>query len=125
MLIEVSEIHPPKIGGKVSYVHATDGAKFECWPDKLAGVEVGKKYEIETREREYQGRTIVWIQKITPARIARISLEEPQGASSGSPGEAEFVGHVLAALITKGEVEKAQIAVASDWLRKVWRQSET
>lgn len=120
MLIEVTEIHPPRIGGKVSYIHAADGAKFECWPDKLAGVEVGKKYEIETKEREYQGRTIVSIQKIKPARTATITLTETKEASSGSPGEAEYVGHVLAALILKGQIEKNQIATATAWLRKLW-----
>jgi hypothetical protein len=43
--------------------------------------------------------------------------------ASPHPGEAEYVGRVLAALIAKGECDKAQVATATTFLRKVWRGS--
>jgi hypothetical protein len=130
MLIQVAETHPPRPGGKVAYLHAADGQKFEIWPEKLDGVQVGRAYEIEIRERAYDGRTIRSITRITPAATPAVA---PAPVSSGSPGtrlnasphpgEAEYVGRVLAGLIAKGECDKAQVATATAFLRKVWRGS--
>lgn len=125
MLIEVSETHPPRPGGKVGYLHAADGQRYECWPDKLEGVQVGRRYEIETRSREYEGRTILSITRITPAAATtnnRLSDSTRSPPASAAAGEAEYVGRVLSALIAKGEVNKAQIATATHWLRSLWRE---
>jgi|SRR5215475_832225 len=131
MLIEVTATHPPQPGKKMAHILAADGSKFEIWPDRLDKVQVGQRYEVETREREFNGRTIRSIEKISPASSASVGKSETYRrevgnmSSQASPsGEAQFVGRVLAALIAKGEVEKSQIAAATEWLRKVWRDTQ-
>jgi len=121
MLIEIAEIHPPKVGGKVSQIVA-DGQKYEIWPDKLGGVAVGRHYEVEVREREFNGRTIRSISKIAPAPNAVAAVPAAAATASPNTGEAEYVGRVLAALIAAGMIDKQQIAAATAWLRKVWRE---
>jgi hypothetical protein len=129
MLIEVSEIHPPRIGGKVSKIVAADGQHYEIWPDKLAGIAVGKRYDVEIAERQYNGRTIKSIQKITPApapdgksETYRHEAGNLSSHASLSSGEAEYIGRVLAALIMKGEVTVNQVPAYTMRLREVWRQ---
>jgi hypothetical protein len=125
MLIEVTEIHDPKPGGRVSRIVAADGQHYEIWPDKLSGVTPGRRYEVETGEREFNGCTIKKITKIAPAKDA----EPPSGKvgnisplAAPSSGEAEYVGRVLAALIAKGEVTVNQVPAYTMRLREVWRQ---
>ena len=129
MLIEVKEIHDPKPGGKVARIVAGDGQSYEIWPDKLPGDAVGKHYEIEVKEREYSGRTIKSIAKITPAAAPdgksesyRREVGNITTLAASSSGEAEFVGRVLAALIIKGEVTASQVPAYTMRLREVWRQ---
>jgi hypothetical protein len=121
-LIDIAEIHPPRAGGKVSRIVAESGEKYEIWPDKLDGVLVGRSYMVEVRSREYEGRTINSIAKIAPA--PQVPAPAPTIATPAShvEGEAQYVGLVLAALIAKGEVEKTQIAAATQWLRRMWRE---
>jgi hypothetical protein len=126
MVIEVSEIHPPKPGGKVSRIVAADGERYEIWPDKLAGVAPGRRYDVEIAERQYNERTIKSIRKITPLAEKPKSQpstgEIPQLNRENHPGEAEYVGRVLAALIAKGEVTVNQVPAYTMRLREVWRQ---
>jgi hypothetical protein len=70
MLIEITETHPPQFGKKVGHVVAADGEKFEIWPEKLAGLQVGGRYDVDVAEREYNGRTIKKITKAPPANGA-------------------------------------------------------
>ena len=121
MLIEIDEIHPPKVGGKVSQIVAA-GQRYEIWPDKLGGVAVGRRYEVELRERDYNGRVIRSIAKIAP--VAQAAAAAPAATATAPPttGEAEYVGRVLAALIAAGTIDKQSIAAATAWLRKVWRE---
>lgn len=128
MLIEVTATTPPRVGGKVAHIKTADGARFEIQPDKLDGIQVGKAYEVETRERDWQGRTIRSITTIAPATVNGTAVNGAPAAiastqASPHPGEAEYVGRVLAALIAKGEVDKDKIAAATGWLRKLWRQT--
>src|SRR5215475_4167167 len=105
MLIEVTEIHPVKPGGKVARLVAADGIRYEIWPEKLEGVTPGKRYEVEITERQYNGRTFKSVAKITPAREEVVPNGNTQASPKGtdsSPrsatgGEAEYVGRVLAA----------------------------
>jgi hypothetical protein len=119
MLIEVTETHPPKFGKKVATVVAADGEKFEIWPEKLAGLQVGTRYEIDVEERDYNGRTIRKITKATPANGAAKPVANGNGAPAPANGEPEFVATVLAALIMKGEVlnNKRQLFDATEMLR--------
>jgi|SRR5215475_12448127 len=123
MLIEVTEIHPPKIGGKVSRIVAADGEHYQIWPEKLAGVDVGKRYEVETTQREYNGRTFKSIKSIVPAAEESTPVQKNRGVENDPTvcGEAEYVGRVIAALIASGGIDKTQIATATRWLRNIWR----
>ena len=121
MLIEIAETHPPQNGKKVAKVIAKGGQEFEIWPEKLAGIQVGARYEIDVAEREYNGRTIKKITKATPANGAA----KPNGhapTATTADGEPEFVATVLAALIMKGEVanNKRQLFDATQMLRGLW-----
>jgi hypothetical protein len=62
VLIEVSEIHPPKIGGKVSRIVAADGQKYEIWRDKLHGVAPARRDEVEARS-EIGRAALIWLSK--------------------------------------------------------------
>ncbi len=127
MLIEIAETHPPQFGKKVATVVAKSGDKFEIWPEKLAGLAVGGRYEVDVAEREFNGRTI---RKITKARPASSdpSATAPAARNGCAPAapvtgdEGEFVGRTLAALILKGEVRysKQQLYEATLMLRGLW-----
>jgi hypothetical protein len=123
MLIEIAETHPPGYGKKVATVVARGGDKFEIWPEKLAGLHVGARYDVDVDEREYNGRTIKKITKATPANGA--SKPAANGSTAPAPvtsGEPEFVARVLAALILKGEVlnNKRQLFETTQMLRGLW-----
>jgi hypothetical protein len=121
MLIEVSEIHPTKIGGKVSRIVAADGERYEFWPDKLAGVVPGERCEVDIKERQYNERTIRSITKIVPAAPPATDINGPEVSY---PGEAEFVGRVLGALIIKSEIGANHIAKTTTRLRQIWRLTD-
>lgn len=124
MIIEVTETHPPAPGKRVGYIHTSTGQRFECWPDKMNTIVVGRSYEVELREREYNGRTITSVAKIAPADGAPASDPRPinRSENGSAAGEAEYVGRVLAALIEAGQIDKQSIAAATSWLRKVWKE---
>jgi hypothetical protein len=123
MLIEIDEIHPPKPGGKMSKIVAA-GERYDIWPDKLDGVAVGRRYEVEIKDREFNGRTFKSIAKIAPAAGAAAAVPTATApAAAALAGEAEYVGRVLAALIVAGAIEKQSIPAATAWLRKAWRDS--
>jgi len=59
--------HPPKSQeGREKWV-AAGGQEFEIWPEKLTGIQVGARYDVDVEERDYNGRTIKKITKATPA----------------------------------------------------------
>ena len=122
MLIEIDEIHPPKPGGKMSKIVAA-GERFDIWPDKLDGVAVGRRYEVEVKDREFNGRTFRSIAKIAPAPEVASTNGAAAPVTASPAGEAEYVGRVLAALIAAGSVDKQSIAAATAWLRKTWREA--
>src|SRR5712672_3540626 len=122
MLIEVTETHPPKFGKKVATVVATGGEKFEIWPEKLTGIQVGARYDVDVEERDYNGRTIKKITKATPVNGAAKPANGHAPTATTADGEPEFVATVLAALILKGEVanNKRQLFDATAMLRGLW-----
>src|SRR5262249_49010740 len=121
MLIEVTETHPPKAGKKVGTVVAAGGAKFEVWPEKLAGIHVGRRYEVDVEDREYNGRAIRKITKATPVNGAA-NGKAPASTATAAAGEPECVARVLAALITSGQVagDKQSLWTATQMLRQLW-----
>jgi hypothetical protein len=122
MLIEVTETHPPKFGKKVATVVAAGGEKFEIWPEKLADLHAGARYEIDVEERDYNGRTIRKITKATPVNGTAKPANGHTTVTTTANGEPEFVAKVLAALIMKGEVQnnKRQLFEATQMLRGLW-----
>jgi hypothetical protein len=66
VLIQVAETHPAAPGKKTASVVAVGGSKFDCWPEMLAKIEIGRCYEIEVKDRVFQGRTYQSITKATP-----------------------------------------------------------
>jgi hypothetical protein len=120
MLIEIAETHSPQFGKKVATVIAKGGDKFEIWPEKLADIQVGGKYEVDVAERDYNGRTIKKITKATPVNGA--AKPATNGSAVHTDGEPQFVATVLAALIAAGEVknDKKQLFDATNMLRGLW-----
>ena len=57
MIIQVAETHPPKTGKKLGTIKTASGESFGIWPDKLAALQVGGRYQIEFDENEFNGRT--------------------------------------------------------------------
>ena len=122
MLIEVTETHPPKFGKKVATVVAAGGEKFEIWPEKLADLKAGARYDVDVEERDYNGRTFPKITKATPVNGAAKPANGHAPTATTADGEPEFVATVLAALIMKGEVanNKRQMFDATEMLRGLW-----
>jgi hypothetical protein len=144
MLIQVQETHPAEPGKSVATVIAAGGARFDIWPEKLAAIHVGAKYEIEVKDREFRGRIYRKIVKFalvngddngiggTGARPANGNGAAKANGHAGAPaappspdGEGEFVGRALAALILKGEVgyHEGHLTNATAMLRRAWRAS--
>jgi hypothetical protein len=120
VLIQVLETHPAAPGKKTATVVAAGGDKFSVWPEQLAQIRVGQRYEVEIAERVWQGRTLQSITKITPygngegaVAAAAVTRMEPAPAPNGNryrrtdPVDSErmFVCAALTAFIKAGRVE--------------------
>jgi hypothetical protein len=82
MIIEVAETHPPKTGMKLGTVKTADGQSFGVWPDKLSGLRVGNRYEIEFDESEFNGRTYRKITKVQLVAMHQLALAMLNSSSS-------------------------------------------
>jgi hypothetical protein len=131
MLIEVARIEPPSGNRKVGKVTTVTGLDFEIWPDKLAALRVGARYNIEVAEREYRNKTYRKITKLLPAN----GHSNGHGATNGAkasitlapPGpdheaEWQFVRELLAAGLSTGAVNFAapDLRSAITMLRTLW-----
>lgn len=84
MLIEIAETRPAAPGKKVATVVAAGGQRFHIWPENLAHLRVGGKYEVEVTDREYNGRIY---RKITKAVTTATQAETPPSTSTApQPG---------------------------------------
>ena len=108
MIIQVAETHPPKAGKKLGTVKTATGDSFGIWPDKLSGLQVGRRYEIEFDENEFNGRTY---RKITKA--------QPVGTPSN---EWQFVCSLLNAAIAAGklQIQTDALVAAINTTRTAW-----
>ncbi len=97
-IIEIATIRPPKEGKKIGTVVDATGRSFEAWPDMAAKLEVGARYDVEIKEREWNSRTFRTITKATPVGTANNVNAPPQNS------EEAFVARTLAAFITAGKV---------------------
>jgi hypothetical protein len=127
MLIEIAETHPVAPGKKVATVVAVGGAKFDIWPEQLGSIQVGKRYEIETRDRVYNGRTYRKITKATPygaadgavaaataARTATAALPPANGYAVGNGAGKDrqiFVQGMLQSALRSGELKFEKTAL--------------
>lgn len=136
MIIDVTEIQPPRPPAKSATVIDRDGNRYDCWPTLLNIIRTGGRYDIETKTNE---RGYVAIKKAVP-----VDPPLANGANGGGshtsvaaaavaygipapppqvphPGEGAYVGSVLAALIAAGKIEtQKHIVDTTEWLRKVW-----
>src|SRR6478752_7098831 len=97
MIIQVSETHPPKAGKKLGTVKTATGESFGIWPDKLTGLKVGARYQIEFDENEFNGHTYRKITKVHPA--------EATAPAPSSDSEQQFVCSLLSAAIAGGTLK--------------------
>ena len=114
MIIEVAETHPPKTGKKLGTVKTADGQSFGIWPDKLSGLRVGSRYEIEFDESEFNGRTYRKITKVQPVG--------GNASARSSDAEQQFVCSVLNAAITAGKLQLSSesLVAAIKTTRAAW-----
>jgi hypothetical protein len=141
MLIEIAETHPAAPGKKVATVVAVGGARFDCWPEQLSSIRVGKRYEIETSDRVYNGRTYRKITKATPygaadgaaaapaaARTATATVPPANGYAGGNGAGKDrqiFVQGMLQAALRSGELkfEKTALYHATCMLMQLYKHT--
>jgi hypothetical protein len=137
MLIEVTEKHPAAPGKKVATVVAAGGAKFDIWPEQLAAIQVGGRYDVEVTDREYNGRVYRKITKATPygtpdGTVSTAAARRTNGNGNGyykptAPQDSErmFTCSLLNAFIRAGQIEpnEEQIVKAIEVLRRAYRRT--
>jgi hypothetical protein len=127
-IIEIAAIRPPKEGKKVATVVSSTGQSFEIWPEKVAGLQEGGRYEVEVETREWNGRPIRKITKAKPAASANgHAKSNGNGRSipiSAPPADAEvaFVSSTLNSFIAAGKVglDARELGQATQLLRLLW-----
>lgn len=104
----------------------------------MAALRVGLSYEIETQEREYNGRTFSkitkgtllagWVPKERPGEPAMSDVNHTQEPGAGraphpaQPGEPEFVARVLSAMLARGGVRtETDLFDAARTLRRLYQ----
>jgi hypothetical protein len=135
MLIHVAEKHAAGPGKKVATVVTTDGARLECWPEQLANLDIGGRYEVEVKDREFNGRTYRRIAKVSPVNGIAASIAKPAPTTNGSgnsyrrtdPVDSErmFVCASLTAFIRSGKIEPelGKVTNAIQVLRSAYRRT--
>jgi hypothetical protein len=124
MMIEIAETHPPQNGRKLGKVKTRSGQEFQIWPEKLAGLQVGQRYEVEVEQYEFNGRTN---HKITKARPVKDAPSSPAPAVAATPdgreAERKFICDVLTAGVRSGSIafDAPNLRGAVALLRALWR----
>jgi UDP-N-acetylmuramyl tripeptide synthase len=144
-IIEVASIRPPGAPRKPGHVIDVSGASFEAWPEKLAKLQVGRRYAIEIEEREFKGQTFRKITKAQPVaggtnRTQKQTALNEDGYQSANPRRVAdlnvahvqplppaqaFLATVLCAFIAAGKVglDPDEIAAAIDTVRAGCRRA--
>ncbi len=132
MEIQVQETHPPGAGRKMGKVITADGQQFYAYPEIIANLQVGRRYDVKTDSWEDRGRKN---HKITEAAPLNGASHAPAGngaaarsADNGGPPngglstEVAFVRELLKAFIAKGDVayEKRALYEATLELRALY-----
>jgi hypothetical protein len=124
LTIEVAETHPPQNGKKLAKIKTKTGQEFGIWPDKLATLRVGQRYEVEVEESEFKGRTYRKITAAKPANGASMTAAaSAPAAAAANEAEMQFVRELLAASVRSGGVTfaAADLRSAIAMLRALWR----
>jgi hypothetical protein len=149
-VIQIASIRPPREARKPGHVVDADGAAFECWPEKLGKLQVGRRYAVEVETREWQGRPIRKIVKAQPfteasrrnrTNVSDLKTRSPSGQVSGNGSVAEqfskncsssaqfstaeraFVASIVSAFIAAGKVDldPSQLEQAVTLACALWR----
>ena len=135
MLIEVAEKHPAAPGKKVATGAAAGGAKFDIWPEQLANVQVGGRYDVEITDREYNGRVYRKITKAVPVNGTATTVAAQASSTQHKNGnykptaphdsERMFTCSLLNAFIRAGQIEPIEdhLVRAIDVLRRAYRRT--
>jgi len=120
VIIQIAETHPPKAGKKLGTVKTATGESFGIWPDKLSGVQVGGRYQIEFDESEFNGRTY---RKITKVQAA--DATPAASTARSADGEQQFVSALLNGAIAAGKLQIQTDALVSAirTARAAWAQT--
>jgi hypothetical protein len=121
--IEVVETHPPQNGKKLATVKTKNGEQFGIWPDKLATLRVGQRYEIEVAENEFKGRIYRKITAVKPVNGASMTAAASAPAAGAANEERQFLRELLAAGVRTGAVAFSanDLRTAVAMLRALWR----
>ena len=110
--IQIATIELPAPGKKQATITAADGSKFKAWPDKLVGLEIGRRYEIEFTTSQFKGKDYHTIVKAYPADpVAGNGNGHADTPRTYPPNEQQFVTTLLAAFITSGQIKPQDKAV--------------
>jgi hypothetical protein len=105
--IEIATIELPAPGKKMAKITDRHGGSWQAYPDKLVGIEIGRRYEIEFSTSQFKGKDYRTINKAYPAEPVAGSgnghTSEPRHNSA--PNEMHFVTTLLAAFITSGQIK--------------------
>jgi hypothetical protein len=133
-LIEIAEKHPAPAGRKMANVVTARGERLSVWPEMLAGIQIGRRYEAEIESWVSGGRTLQKITKVTPvvngdgtvAAAAANRTSAPAQYSNGhSKDEQIWTQGLLQAALKSGQIpfEKQALWEATNLLRKLYRAS--
>lgn len=104
--IEVQSASGPKPGKKQGVIKTTSGEMFGIWPDKLGLLRPGRRYNVEFKVREHEGRPYKTITKVNPVQVeASDAPLQPALPAASSQQEADAVIQLVAAGIQSQQIE--------------------
>lgn len=104
--IKIQYVNQPKEGRKTGSIKTVDGAYYDVWPDKLAGLLPGAEYDIETTSREFNGKTY-----ITATKLTKVNGDNGHSASNGNGHESVRSARIERQHSQEMAIRTAQIAV--------------
>lgn len=133
LTMTIAEINLPKPDKKRGIIKGTNGNRLGCFAEKIGLFEIGKTYEIEHSDGEYQN---VISAKLTVGPVVQLAAaREAAAAPASAPREKEFgwqthpvdaermfVCSILNAYIAAGKVglDKGELASTTMMLRGLW-----
>jgi hypothetical protein len=132
-VIEVATIRSPKEGKKMATVVAATGQSFYAFPNVIAALKEGRRYEVDIEETEFNNRPFRKITKakeVMPTDRRTIAGSETTPDPRPRPGAAagadqEFVTRMLCAAIKAGvlSLDPAELSRATIKFQMLWSTS--